>query len=392
MLIKKEVIFSLSEKYFTKGIEIRRHLHRFPELSFQEFKTTEFLMNKIFQEGVIEIKKITETGFYFDIFGTADNGKNVLLRADIDALPIREVDGREYGSCIPGVMHACGHDVHTASVFMAFLILNELKDHWQGMVRVVFQPGEERSPGGASVMIKNGLLQNPSIQKAIALHVHPDLPVGKIGFCPGPFMAASDEVFISVHGKGGHAALRNQYKNPIPVASEIIGMLTNELNQSEDLVFAIGKIVAEGATNVIPSVCKAEGTLRSFSEIKRADAKNTIQEKARKISEAAGCRAEVFFNEGYPVLINDEAVTAACQKVGQDLLGAENAVSLPQRFTAEDFAFIAQKVPSCFFRLGVGNPEKGIGAPVHTPEFDVDEKCMLYGSALLAAMCMNLLK
>lgn len=391
-MFTKEKIFNLAEKYISRGIEIRRHLHRFPELSFQEFKTTEFLMNRVIQEGINEIKKISETGFYFDIFGRADNGKNILLRADIDALPIQEIGGREYGSCIPGVMHACGHDVHTACVFTAFLILIELKNEWQGMVRVVFQPGEEKSPGGASVMIKNGLLSNPPIQQAIALHVHPDLPVGKAGFCPGPFMAASDEVFINIHGKGGHAALRNQYKNPIPVASEIISRLTQLLNQSEDLVFAIGKLSAEGATNVIPSVCKAEGTLRSFNEKKRADAKAIIQETARKTAEEAGCRAEVFFNEGYPVLINDEAVNATCRNVAETLLGADNAVGVPQRFTAEDFAFIAQQVPSCFFRLGVGNPEKGIGAPVHTPGFDADERCIFYGSTLLAAMCMELLK
>jgi amidohydrolase len=388
----KEKIFLSAEKHFTKGVEIRRHLHRFPELSFQEFRTTEFLMNRVLQEGINEIKKISETGFYFDLFGSADTGKNILLRADIDALPIQEAGGRDYGSCIPGVMHACGHDVHTACVFSAFLILRELKNDWGGMVRVVFQPGEEKSPGGASVMIKNGLLSNPSIQQALALHVHPDLPVGKAGFCAGPFMAASDEVFINIHGKGGHAALRNQYKNPIPVASGIISRLTQELNQNEDLVFAIGKLSAEGATNVIPSVCKAEGTLRSFNEKKRADAKTTIQETARKFAEEAGCLSEVYFNEGYPVLINDQAITAACRSVAEDMLGVDGTVCLPQRFTAEDFAFIAQKVPSCFFRLGVGNPEKGIGAPVHTPEFDADERCILYGSALLAAMCMELLK
>jgi amidohydrolase len=388
----KEKIFSASEKHFALGVEIRRRLHRFPELSFQEFKTTDFLADKVQKEGVIDIKKISETGFYFDVFGSADNGKNILLRADIDALPIQEADGREYGSCVPGVMHACGHDVHTACVFTAFLILRELKKEWRGMVRVVFQPGEEKSPGGASVMIKNGLLSNPPIQQAIALHVHPDLPVGKAGFCPGPFMAASDEVFINIHGKGGHAALRNQYKNPIPVASGIISHLTQALNQSEDLVFAIGKISAEGATNVIPSVCKAEGTLRSFNEKKRADAKAMIQETALKKAEESGCRAEVFFNEGYPVLINDEAVTKACRTVAEYMLGADNAVGLPQRFTAEDFAFIAQKVPSCFFRLGVGNSEKGIGAPVHTPEFDADERSIFYGSALMAAMCMELLE
>lgn len=388
----KEKYFSVAENHLAKGIEIRRHLHRFPELSFQEFKTTEFLINEVLRAGVNEIKTISETGFYFDVFGGSDNGKNILLRADIDALPIQETGGREYGSCIPGVMHACGHDVHTACVFTAFLILHELKNDWRGMVRVVFQPGEEKSPGGASVMIKNGLLSNPSIQKALALHVHPDLTVGKAGFCSGPFMAASDEVFIIIHGKGGHAALRSQYKNPIPVASEIILHLTQDLNQSDELVFAIGKISAEGATNVIPSICKAEGTLRSFNEKKRTDAKTRIHDMARKIAEKAGCHAEVFFNEGYPVLINNEAVTGACRKVAEDLLGVENVVGVPQRFTAEDFAFIAQQVPSCFFRLGVGNPEKGIGAPVHTPGFDADERCIFYGSILLAAMCMELLK
>lgn len=390
----KEHLQNLAKKFHPLAVSVRRHLHREPELSFQEYKTTQYLAEQLSQQGFKNIKRITDTGFYVDLLSENESSQTLLIRADIDALPIQEVEGRPYGSCVPGVMHACGHDVHTACVFATLLILNESRSLWKGRIRFVFQPGEERSPGGASVMIKNGLLENPEIQKAIALHVHPDLPVGTAGFCPGPFMAASDEIYITVKGKGGHAALKDKYRNPIPAAADVLRDLYAYFNQPEHpepRVFAIGKIFANGACNVIPDECRMEGTLRTFDESWRASAKKKLPEIGEKAVMQHGCNCEIRIAEGYPVLENDAFLTEQCRKVAQHVLGASNVHTLPPRMTAEDFAFISRKIPSCFFRLGVANPEKGIQAPVHTPDFDVDENCLYYGSLLLSSMAVHIL-
>jgi amidohydrolase len=289
-------------------------------------------------------------------------------------------------------MHACGHDVHSASLLGAAKILNELKTEFEGTIKLFFQPGEEKLPGGASLMIQEGVLENPHTQTIFGQHVFPTMEAGKVGFRNGMYMASTDEIYICVKGKGGHAAMPNDYNSPLLIASRILLELNKEFMQKEQpapTVLAFGKIVGNGATNVIPDEVNIEGTFRTLNEEWRREAKIKMKALAEKIAIEMGGTCNYVIENGYPFLVNDETITIRARAAAQEYLGKENVEELPLRMTAEDFAFFSQKVPACFYRLGTANKAKGITSGVHTATFDIDEKALEIGAGLMAWLAVN---
>lgn len=397
-----ENIKQLAAKHSEELISIRRHIHQNPELSFEEFKTSEFVCSVLDKYQIPYTKNHVKTGIIALIKGKNPDKKTTLLRADLDALPIEEKNEVSYRSQNIGVMHACGHDAHTASVLGTAIILNQLKNEFEGTVKIMFQPGEEVLPGGASLMIQDGVLQNPKVDVAIAQHVFPSMEVGKVGFRSGMYMASTDELHITIKGKGGHAAMAGEYNNPLLVAASIIkaleqefpfyideeGVARNTHNQIPTVV-AFGKMEAKGATNVIPEQVYFAGTFRTMNENWRKEVKQTITKLINRICEDYNTSSEINIMDGYPFLTNDDGITAQCKQAAIDYLGKDNVEDLPLRMTAEDFAYITQQVPSCFYRLGTGNKQKGITSGVHTPTFDIDEKALEIASGLMAWMVVN---
>jgi len=395
-------IKSLAAGITEEVIAIRRHLHQHPELSFEEYNTSAFVCSVLDKHGIIYTKGMVKTGIVALIEGRNPQLKTILLRADLDALPIEEKNDVAYRSQNAGVMHACGHDVHTASVLGTAMILHQLKDEFEGTVKIMFQPGEEVLPGGSSLMIKEGVLQNPSVDVALAQHVFPSMEVGKVGFRKGMYMASTDELHITITGKGGHAAMAGEYNNPLVIAANIITELENQFPFEIDkegvarntdnqipTVVTFGKIEGKGATNVIPETVYMAGTFRTMDETWRQRVKERIKEIVQGVCEAYKAKAEINIIDGYPFLVNDEKVTECCIQSAVEYLGAENVEELPLRMTAEDFAYVSQQVPSCFYRLGTGNKEKGIISGVHTATFDIDEQALKLSTGLMAWMTMR---
>jgi amidohydrolase len=313
----------------------------------------------------------------------------------MDALPINETNNVEYKSKKNGVMHACGHDVHSASLLGAAKILNELKNDFEGSVKLIFQPGEEKLPGGASLMIKEGVLENPRPQSIFGQHVFPGMEVGKVGFRNGMYMASTDEIYVTVKGKGGHAAMPADYINPLLIASQILLELNKTFmlkEQKAPTVLAFGKITGKGATNVIPDEVKIEGTFRTMDENWRSEAHAKMKKLAEDIVQQMGGSCDFRIERGYPFLVNDEKTTTQARVAAEIYLGKENVEELPLRMTAEDFAFYSQQIPSCFYRLGTGNKKKGITSGVHTSTFDIDEQALEIGAGLMAWLALNELK
>ncbi len=396
-----KLIKEKAKQYFPYLLEVRRHLHANPELSFKEVETARYISTQLIKHRIEHQTGIINTGIVLLIKGKNPERKCVLLRGDMDALPILEKNEVSYKSVNDGVMHACGHDVHTTCVLGAALILNELKNSFEGTVKIIFQPGEEVLPGGASLMIKEGILENPKVEAAIALHVFNDLEAGQAGFRSGMYMASTDEIYINVMGKGGHAAMPAEYNNPVLIAAEILLALSKEFPNSPPsvegkggvpTVLAFGKIIANGATNVIPETVNIAGTFRTMDETWRKQVHEKIKAISNKIAKEKNAKAEVKIVSGYPFLVNDDAVTNTAKNVAITYLGKDNVADLPLRMTAEDFGFISQKVPACFFRLGTGNIKQGITAGVHTATFNVDENSIETGATLLAAMAVELLR
>jgi len=387
----KENIKSLSEKYLSEIIQVRRHLHAHPELSFKEYNTSKFISGKLQEWGIPFKDGIVRTGITAEIKGTkTSNDKCIALRADMDALPITETNEVEYRSKNIGVMHACGHDVHTASLLGAAKILSELKNEFSGMVKLIFQPGEEKAPGGASLMIKEGVLENPKPSSIFAQHVFPDLEAGKVGFRSGKYMASTDEIYLTVKGKGGHAAMKGTYVNPLLIASEIIVALEKEFSETKiPTVLVFGKIIGNGATNVIPDEVKLEGTFRTMDEKWRKEAHGIIKQIAVAKAKSMGGDCDVNITTGYPALVNDEQITRQAKKYAEDFLGKDNVTELELRMTGEDFSFFAEKIPACFYRLGTGNKSKGITSGVHTPTFNIDESALKTGMGLMAWIALS---
>ncbi len=376
-------------------VDIRRHLHRNPELSYQEEQTGRFISGKLTEWQIPFSSGWCKHGVVAMIEG-GKPGPVVALRADIDALPIFEKNEIAYKSLNEGVMHACGHDVHTSSLLGAVKILSGLKEEIAGTIKCIFQPAEEKLPGGASVLIKEGVLRDPSPYSIVGQHVHPPLEVGKVGFRSGTYMASADELFFRVIGKGGHGALPNDCIDPILIASHIVIGLQQVISRRSDplvpCVLSIGKINSVGgATNIIPNEVKMQGTFRTFDEKWRKEAHIVIRDIASGVARSMGAECEVDIIVGYPSLYNDEAITIQCIDAAKSYLGEENVVELPMRSTAEDFAYYSREIPACFYRLGTGNPEKGITSPVHTDTFDIDEDALLVGAGLMAYLAVSLL-
>lgn len=374
-------------------VGMRRHLHSNPELSFQEFETAKYVANALRKIGLDPIEGIAKTGVAALIEGKNPSKKVIALRADLDALPIKETNSIPYKSTNEGVMHACGHDVHTSSLLGTANILTQLKDKFEGTVKLIFQPGEEKAPGGASLMINDGILQNPSPNNILGQHVMPLLPVGKIGFREGLYMASADEIYITVKGKGGHAAMPQGNIDPILIASHIIVALQQIVSRfatpTTPTVLSFGKVIAEGATNVIPNEVKIEGTFRTLNEEWRADAKIKMKKLAEGLAESMGGSCEFHILDGYPFLHNDEKLTSRNKGFAIEYMGAENVVDLDIWMAAEDFAFYSQKIDACFYRLGVRNEEKGIISNVHTSTFNIDEQALEIGSGLMAWLAVK---
>ncbi|MDA9809913.1 M20 family metallopeptidase [Flavobacteriales bacterium] len=383
-------IKKIASKHLAETIKSRRFLHQNPELSFKEYNTSEYIQSVLTKNKIPFTKGHVKTGIIATIEGKNPMDHEVLLRADMDALPILEENKVDYCSINKGKMHACGHDVHTASLIGTALILNELKSNFDGTIKLVFQPGEEKIPGGAKLMIKEGLLQN-NPQACIAQHVYPDLPTGKVGFRSGTYMASADEIYVTIKGKGGHAALPHLLNDPILMASQIVinlQQIVSRYNKPDNpSVLSFGYVKADGETNIIPDIVTLKGTFRTFDETWRFIAHNKMKEIAYSICDAAGGSCDFDIKIGYPFLVNDENITKLSKEAAQKFLGEENVVDLDLRMTSEDFAFISQKSPSCFYRLGTGDG-KSIRR-LHTSTFDVDEKCLSISSGLMAYIALK---
>ena len=401
----KEKIKSLAKSSLSEVISIRRHLHAHPELSFEEYNTSNYIASKLKEYNIPYKQGIVKTGIVALIEGKNPTKKIVALRGDMDALPIVEKNTCEYTSKNEGVMHACGHDVHSASLLGVAKILNELKGEFEGTVKLIFQPGEEKLPGGASLMIKEGVLDNPKPHNMFAQHVFPSMEVGKVGFRSGMYMASTDELYLTVKGKGGHAAMSNEYNNPLLIASAILIELNKAFmvvppaysllegdNVHPPTVLAFGKIIGNGATNVSPDEVKIEGTFRTMDEKWRKLAHIKMKTIAEEVAKSMNGICEFTVEHGYPFLVNDAVTTKKAIAAAEDYLGKENVEELPLRMTAEDFAFFSQEVPSCFYRLGTGNKAKGITSGVHTATFDIDEQALEVGVGLMAWLTLNELK
>jgi amidohydrolase len=383
----KDKIKKLAAAYKAEFVAIRQHLHAHPELSYQEFETSEYVQDKLTAFNIpFEVK--ATTGVVGLIKGRNPESKITALRADMDALPIIEENEVAYKSTKPGVMHACGHDVHTTCLLGAAKILNETKDEWEGTVKLIFQPGEEKNPGGASLLIKEGVLENPRPQNIFALHVHPGLPVGKLSYRGGMVMASADEIYISIKGKGGHAAAPYLTADTILIASHLIISLQQIISRNNNpfnpSVLSITSVQGGNTTNVIPSEVKLMGTFRAMNEEWRFKAHELIKKQTIELVQAMGAEAVIHIDVGYPFVLNNEALNAAARQKGEEFLGAENVETTELRMGAEDFGYYSHQVPGCFFRLGAGNKAKGIVSNVHTPTFNIDEDAIEIGMGMMA--------
>lgn len=383
----KEKVQTLAQNYLQEHIGIRHHLHAHPELSYVEFETSTFIQKRLKEIG-IPFEVMATTGVVGLIEGKNPGKKILALRADIDALPIKEANDVDYKSTVDGVMHACGHDVHTACLLGAAKILHELKSEWEGTVKLIFQPGEERNPGGASIMIKDGVLENPRPEAIFGLHVHPQLEVGKLSFRGGQVMASADEIFITVKGNGGHAAAPHLTTDTILIASQIIVALQQVISRNNNplspSVLSICSIQGGHTTNVIPHEVKLMGTFRAVDEGWRKKAHGLIKNIARSVGEGMGAEIDIHIDIGYPSVFNHEQLNEKACVLASKYIGAENVETTELRMGAEDFGFYSQKIPGCFYRLGVGNKTKGISSGVHTPTFNVDENAIAVGMGMMA--------
>lgn len=378
-----------SEAIFEKVIAYREHMHMHPELSYQEFKTMEYVSSILTKLGIEHQTGIGTTGIV-GIIRADDHTtemKCIGLRADLDALPIHEENDIACKSKNDGIMHACGHDVHTAILLGAAEIIHELRNELPAPVKLIFQPGEEKNPGGATLMLKDGVLENPPVSEMVALHVFPDMEVGKVGFKDGIYMASCDEIHLTINGKGGHGATPNQCIDPIMIGANIVTQLQQIVSRKCDpkipCVLSFGHFEALGATNIIPSKAHLKGTFRTMNEDWRAEALELIEKQIKLIAESSGATVELEISKGYPYLENDPGVTGKIREKAISFLGQDLVKELPIRLTSEDFAFYSHEVPVCFFRLGVRNEAEGITYGVHHPRFNIDNKALKIGTQLM---------
>ena len=381
--------------YFPEIQSIRHHIHANPELSFKEYNTSAFVAGKLAGWGITHTAGVADTGIVAIIEGKNPGKKCIALRAELDALPIKEANDIPYKSKNDGVMHACGHDVHTSCLLGAARILYDLKEEWEGTIKIIFQPGEEKHPGGASLMIKAGVLENPKPEAILALHVYPHLPVGTAGFRAGQYMASADEIYITIEGKGGHAALPHQTIDPIAISALVITGLQQVISRKGNplipSVLTFGSIQGGFATNVIPDKVEILATFRTMNEKWRYEAHQWIKDFTVQTCAAYGAKATVEIPAGYPSLFNDPVLTNKAEQWAKDFLGNENVYPLDMRMAGEDFSFYTHQVPGCFFRIGTNKNNKEFLAPVHNAHFNIDEDAMLTGMGIMAWCGFNAL-
>lgn len=383
----QEKIKTLARQYAPEYIAIRQHLHAHPELSYQEFETSKFIQQKLSAYG-IPFTVAATTGVVGMIRGKNPDKRVVALRGDMDALPISEQNDVPYKSTVPGIMHACGHDVHTTCLLGAARILAETKDLWEGTVKLIFQPGEEKNPGGASLLIGEGVLENPKPQAIFALHVNPQLETGKLSFRSGQVMASADEIYITIRGKGGHAAAPHLTTDTILVASHLVVSLQQIISRNSNplapSVLSITSFQGGFTTNVIPTEVKLMGTFRALDEGWRFRAHDLIRKQTAELVRALGAEAEIHIDVGYPTVFNNELLHEQAKTLATSYMGADKVEETEMRMGAEDFGYYSQLIPGCFFRLGTANAERGITAGVHTPKFNIDESAIETGMGIMA--------
>jgi amidohydrolase len=389
----QDKIRQLSKDNHLKVVAIRRHLHAHPELSFQEYNTAKYIAQTLKDMGIIVQEGIANTGLMVQIEGKNPSKNIIALRADIDALPIQEENQVPYKSRIDGVMHACGHDVHTSSLIGTTMILHELRNEFEGTIKLIFQPAEEKAPGGAIAMIREGVLQNPAPSVILAQHVSSLIPAGKIGFTKGTVMASTDELHLIVQGKGGHAATPHLAVDPILIAAHIVIALQQIVSRNIDpikpCVLSICKIAAGEATNVIPEEVHLAGTLRTINEELRQEAKQRITQICQSIAQGMGGSCKVNILQGYPATYNDPALTTRTMQAAEEYLGTDKVQHMDMCMAGEDFAYFAQAIPGCYYLLGIQNKAMGINSFVHTPTFNVDEEVLAIAPGLMAWLAIN---
>ncbi|HXB06527.1 MAG TPA: M20 family metallopeptidase [Puia sp.] len=383
----KENIRQLAEQYAPELIDIRHHLHAHPELSYQEYQTSAFVQGQLKKMG-IPYRVMAGTGVVGLLEGKNPGSRVVALRADMDALPIQEANDIPYKSKNEGVMHACGHDVHTTVLLGATRVLQELRNEWEGTVKLIFQPGEEKNPGGASLMIKEGVLKDPVPQAIFGLHVHPGLETGKLSFRGGMVMASADELYITIRGKGGHAAAPHLTVDTILVASHLVVALQQIISRNRNpllpSVLSITSVQGGHTTNVIPSEVKLMGTFRAMDEDWRFKAHELIRKQATELVHSMGAEIDLHIDVGYPMVHNNEALDRVARAEAREFMGSDRVLETEIRMGAEDFGYYTQRIPGCFYRLGVMNTAKGITSGVHTPTFNIDESAIEIGVGMMA--------
>lgn len=386
-------IKALAAQAHPEVVAIRRDLHAHPELSFNEHRTAAKVCEYLDKWGIPYQKGVAQTGVVALIEGRNPNKKTIALRADMDALPIQETNDVDYKSVNEGIMHACGHDVHTASVLGTAYILSQLKNSFEGTVKFIFQPSEEKLPGGASVMIAEGVLDNPKPSAIYGQHVYPDLPAGKVGFRPGMYMASCDELYVTIKGKGGHGALPHRNIDPVLISAHMIVALQQIVSRHADpripTVLSFGKVIANGATNIIPNEVYLEGTFRTLNEEWRNRAHQLMIELAEGLAKSMGGSVDFKIEKGYPFLTNEPALTGRAMAAAKAFLGNDNVIDLDVRMTAEDFSWYTQQLPACFYRLGTASPDGQYTTSVHTPTFNIDENALQTGMGLMAWLAVD---
>ncbi len=389
----QDKIRALASSYFQDTVLIRRYFHAHPELSCHESGTADFIAEKLSEYGIPFTRHVAGTGLVGLIHGGGKHGKVIALRADMDALPIQEQNDVPYRSKVPGVMHACGHDVHLASLLGAARILQDLSPQLSGSVKLLFQPSEETYPGGAIQMIEEGVLENPHVDRIVGMHVYPHLDAGMVGMRPGKYMASSDEFYITIRGRGGHAATPELNIDPVVISAHVILALQQITSRLAPpilpTVVSVGKVLANGRVNVIPDEVRLEGIVRTFDNTWREKVHGHLIRIATSVTESLGGTCQVHIAPGYPFLLNDAALTARIRNYSLDYLGQENVHDLEMRMTSEDFAYYSHMIPACLYRLGIRNESRGIVSNLHTPTFDVDEKCLGTGMGLMAWIAVN---
>jgi amidohydrolase len=393
MITLKEKIQVLAQQVTPQVIAYRRHLHQHPELSYEEYQTAAFVANELQKLGIKHTTGVANTGVVALVEGKNPHKKTFALRADMDALPIVEANDVPYKSKYEGKMHACGHDAHTASLLGVAHILQQLKNEFEGTVKLIFQPAEEQLPGGASMMIKEGVLQNPTPQGIVGQHVMPFIDAGKVGFRSGMYMASADEITFFVRAKGGHAAMPHLTADTVLVAAHIIVALQQIVSRMANplvpSVLSFCALKGGNAYNVLPAEVIVKGTFRTMDEAWRTQAHEKMKKMAETLAESMGATCQFVIDKGYPVLINDEKLTAQARSAAEEYLGSENVLDLDKWMAAEDFAYYSHEIQACFYRLGTRNTARNIISGVHTPTFDIEESALEIGAGLMAYIALN---